>query len=197
MDAAATLNELQESETIPSVACLFISHLNGEARHYDYTCNQSFADFVANDVIAWLHERNPGVPSAGHLVGGPSLGGLQAAFTAMSHAKTFGLSLSQSGSFWWNNEWLRENLPRFCAENGRFWISVGDKETESEAIHPPTGMRQERDQISATERLIERLGDYTSEIHFHLYDGGHEIRPWKEELPGAIQWLFRKAEFHG
>ncbi|MBC2600637.1 alpha/beta hydrolase [Puniceicoccus vermicola] len=194
MDAAAKLIGLQESESIPPVACLFISHFDGEARHYDYTCNKRYANFVASDVIAWLHERNPEVTLTGHLIGGTSLSGLQAAFTAMTHSKTFALSLIQSGSFWWNKEWLKENLPNLCATEGRFWISVGDKETESEATHPPTGMRQELDQISATERFIGRLKHYNSEVCYHLYSGGHEIRPWEQEFSSAIQWLHKGVE---
>ena len=197
MDAPTKLVELQESGSIPPVACLFISHLNGEARHYDYTCNEQYADFVAGDAVAWLHERNPEVALTGHFVGGTSLSGLQAAFTAMTYSKTFELSLIQSGSFWWNKEWLKENLPELSAKDGRFWISVGDKETESKATHPPTGMRQELDQISATERFIERLKNYNSEVHYHLYNGGHEIRPWEQEFSSAMHWLHQGVEQDG
>lgn len=194
MDAPATLIDLQQKGAILPVACLFVSHVNGEARHHDYTCNDRYSNFVAKDLVSWLRERNPEVSPSGHLLGGTSLSGLQAAFTSISHPETFSFSLNQSGSFWWNREWLKENLSTIFKERGRHWISVGDKETESQACHPPTGMRQEMDQISATEGFVRALQAVGSQVHFHLYSGGHEIRPWKEEFARAIQWLHQEVE---
>lgn len=194
MGAPAKLVDLQENGSIPPAACLFVSHVNGEARHYDYTCNNRYSRFIAEDLVSWLRERNPEIPPNGHLLGGTSLSGLQAAFTSITHPETFSYSLNQSGSFWWNREWLKENLSSLFTKSGRHWISVGDKETESQAFHPPTGMRQELDQISAAHGFARALESAGSEVHYHLYSGGHEIRPWKEEFAQAVQWLHQEVD---
>lgn len=189
MDAPSMITELQDKGLIPPITCLFVSHVNGEARHHDYTCNQRYAQFVAQDLVTWVRDRNSRITDHDHFLGGTSLGGLEAAYASLCYPKIFTSTLCQSGSFWWNKEWLKNQPLNLSTSKGKFWISVGDKETESNAVHPPTGMRQEVDQISATERFVEVLKGQNLDVHYHLYQGGHEIKPWKEEFSTAIQWL--------
>jgi enterochelin esterase family protein len=188
MDAPLMVRDLERKGLIPPIACLFISHANAEARHRDYVCNASFAKFAAEDAVSWIRRRDASVPACGNLIGGTSLGGLEAAFIAVRYPKTFAFSLCQSASFWWNEEWLKSNVGAPLG-GSRFWLSVGDRETESGVAHPPSGMLQETDQISASERFAGTLGEYGVSTHFHLYAGGHEFRPWKEEFPDAMKWL--------
>lgn len=157
MEAPATVEKLQASGEIPPTACLFVSHLNGEARQHDYTCNDRYAEFVAVDLVKWLRERSGLAEASGHLLAGVSLSGLQAAFTSIKHPGLFSAVLSHSGSFWWEREWLTGNLSRFPRSDAKYWLSVGTKETAKDIHHPPTGLHQEIDQISGVRNFADAL----------------------------------------
>jgi enterochelin esterase family protein len=189
MQAPAILERLQASGDIPPMACLFVSHLNGEARHHVYTCNERYAEFVAVDLTTWLRERSGITEESGHLLAGVSLSGLQAAYTSLKHPGIFSSVLGHSGSFWWQREWLTKNLSRFPNNEGKYWLSAGTKEDAKDIHHPPTGLHQEIDQISGVEHFAEALRKRGNEVHYHLYDDGHRTEPWKAELPDALKWL--------
>lgn len=189
MDAIALLAGLTIRNEVPPIACLFVSHVNGMARHQDYTCNSRYAEFLAKDLTGWLRKRSGIASVGGHLLGGTSLSGLQAAYTSLQYPDIFRLVLCHSGSFWWNQEWLTSTLHSLPQNAAKYWISVGDQETDSGVSHPPTGMRQEVDQISAAMRFADAVSKQGNLVHYHLYQGGHDINPWKEELPEAMRWL--------
>jgi len=190
MDAPSTVIQLQRSGAVPSLLCAFVSHVDGEARHRDLTCNPRYSGFIASDVVGWLRAHNAAIPEDGHLIAGTSLGGLASAFLALTHPGVFSCCLSQSGSFWWKNEWLKNNLSQMPRAKSKFWLSVGNKEIESGVAHPPTGLRQDVTQVSACERLAAALVEQGHSVHYDVYEGGHEIKPWKDELPKALSWLF-------
>ena len=193
MDAPSCIAGLQESGAIPPTACLFISGHGEEARHHDYTCSDPFAAFIANDVLPWLRKRNGVAAAADHLVAGVSLSGLQAVHTSLSHGHAIGLTLCQSGSFWWENEWLRRHLQEYPAAAGKYWLSVGSKEKGAGMVHPPTAMRQEIDQDTGVEHFSSALAAHGACIHTHRFDGGHDCNRWKEELPAALAWLLNPS----
>lgn len=190
MNAPSIIHDLQCRGLIPRIACAFVSHVDGAARHRDLTCSSDYADFVARDVIQWMQQRYPMVSKAQHFIGGPSLGGLAAAFIALSYPQTFSRCLSQSGSFWWNNEWLTAQFHQWRHSQTKFWSSVGDQETASGVSHPPSGLRQEVTQIAACKRFAEALAARQNPVLHRLYSGGHEFGPWQDELPDALRWLF-------
>jgi enterochelin esterase-like enzyme len=33
-------------------------------------------------------------------------------------------------------------------------------------------------------------GESAFNVHYELYDGGHKVKAWKDELPKALRWLF-------
>ena len=174
------------------MSCLFVSHLDSAARHHDYTCNDRYAEFVAVNLVQWLKERSGITAESGHLLAGVSLSGLQAAYTALSHPGIFSSVLCHSGSFWWEREWLTDNLSRFPSSTAKYWLSAGTKEDAKDIHHPPTGLHQEVDQISGVEHFAEALRKRGNEVHYHLYEDGHRIEPWKAELPDALRWLAGK-----
>jgi enterochelin esterase-like enzyme len=192
MEMPSVLEELTETGVLPPMTCLFVSNENGEARHHDYTCNPRYARFVADDLFQWAKEQCDTLSNRDHLICGLSLSGLAGAHIALTYPQRFTRTLSQSGSFWWNSEWLRNHLPASAPGMGRFWISVGDKETNSGLIHAPTGMRQDIDQVTACAGFAEALKARGNPVHYSLHEGNHEITPWKAELAPALAWLFGK-----
>jgi enterochelin esterase-like enzyme len=189
MNAPAAIGALQEAGTIPPMTCLFISQVDGFARHRDLTCNSEYSVYIARDVVGWIRGRQPGLAEGGHLIAGPSLGGLAAAFTALRHPRVFARCLSQSGSFWWQEEWLTKHLPEMPQSQSRFWLSVGGKETVSGVSHRPTSLRQEVTQIAACDHFAKALAKHDHRVRYRVFEGGHEFGPWKDELPEALQWL--------
>ncbi len=75
----------------------------------------------------------------------------------------------------------------------RFWLSVGDEETDVNVSHPPTGLFQGISQITGVERARAVLEDNGGEVHCHRYRGGHTFEHWRAELSDALQWLLRTA----
>lgn len=183
------IHDLQQKGTIPATACLFVSHVDSEHRHRELTCDREFTDFVVRDIAAWMSQRFPGVPNREWLIAGPGLGGLQAAFVALTHPQLFSRCLSQSGSFWWQGEWLTHQLKELPASTSRFWVSVGNQETAFGISHPPTGLRQDVGQVSACERFAKALSETKHSVHYRVFQGRHDFEPWKAELPDALHWL--------
>ena len=190
MDAPTSLHNLQSNEDIPRLACVFISYVDGAARHSDLTCSKDYSDFVVQDVIKWMTKRHPAISQSNLFIGGVSLSGLEASFIALNYPNVFKYCLTQSGSFWWNKEWLTSQLSQFPESDTRFWSSVGDLETDEGVSHPPTPLRQEVTQIAACTRFSDGLASRNIAVHHSLYKGGHDPKPWKDELPSALLWLF-------
>lgn len=190
MNGPSIIHDLQCRGDIPRIACAFVSHVDGAARHRDLTCSSDYADFVAGELMQWMHQRHPTVSAADHFVGGASLSGLAAAFIALSYPQVFTRCLCHSGSFWWNDEWLTAQLQYMPNSQTRFWLSVGDQETATGVSHPPSGLRQEGSQIAACTRFAEALAARRNPVHHRIYSGGHDFGPWKDELPDALRWLF-------
>ena len=82
----------------------------------------------------------------------------------------FSFTLCQSGSLWWNDEWLTGFVKSCTTARNQFWVSVGDEETESGVSHPPTNLRQDVE-ISAVNRFVDTLKLNQKSAHSHLFHG--------------------------
>lgn len=194
MDTPGVIEELSDRDKISPVACLFVSNQDAEARHHDFTCSDPFSDYIANDALPWA-ARKSGVPSsAGHLIAGVSLSGLQATYLALGYPGRFSHVLSQSGSFWWENEWLVNHLREFIPSCGKFWLSVGSTEKGAGEVHGPTGLEQKVDQGIGVANMAAALKAQGHQVREHVFKGGHSPILWKEELPRALGWLLPQAE---
>ncbi len=187
LNAVEVVEGLLAAQEIPPTAFAFVSHLDNAHRHVDYICNDSFADYITCDLISELRRRCPSLAESGHAIGGLSLSGLAAAHALIRHPGTFSAALCQSGSFWWNEEWLTNQESNL---SGKTWyLSVGDGETQSGLSHQPSGMRQEVAQRDACERFAGKMESAGNQVRFEVFEGNHEMTPWAEELPEALRWL--------
>lgn len=189
MDAPTVVRDLEKRGEIPSMASVFVSHVDGAARHIDLTCNPRYTEYLVTDVLGWIRGRFPSLPMGGHFIGGTSLSGLAAAYVTLNHPEVFSRCLAHSGSFWWRREWLRSHLTDVPPSRSKFWLSVGSKEDQAGVAHPPSGLIQEVAQIPGCERFARALEEKGHQVRYRIYEGGHEIGPWKDEFPDALRWL--------
>ncbi len=185
MNALPVLTELMTSGAIPPMTCVFVSHVNAEARHADFLCNDRYTKFIAEDVVEWARARNKNIQASGNIICGLSLSGLAAAYLALKYPAVFSYALCQSASFWW----LKDKELNWPQTNAKFWLSVGDKETAKGLSHAPSGLRQEISQIEGVENAVKLLSDLGGTVKHSMHPGVHSTTPWREELTPAFKWL--------
>lgn len=182
MKVAPLLVDLIKRSELPPVTFAFIDHLNMKAREEDYTCNDQFSNFVSGRVIPWLQQQVSGLRPGHHLIGGLSLSGLASAWLTLQYPDHFRYCLSQSGSFWWKDQFVAKMAAKRPLISGRFWLSVGDQETEVD--DPP-----EVSQIAGLKNAHQVLNSLGATVHYNEYDGGHDLKYWRAELEQSLNWL--------
>ncbi|MEM7530590.1 MAG: alpha/beta hydrolase-fold protein [Chloroflexota bacterium] len=66
--------------------------------------SQQFTTFLVDEFLPWIRECYPVTDAAVHTtIGGSSMGGLAALYTALERPDVFGNVISQSGAFWFGN----------------------------------------------------------------------------------------------
>ncbi len=182
MKIAPVLDDLHKRSALPPVTFAFIDHLNMKAREQDYTCNNLFGSFIGEKVIPWLQQEISGLRPGHHLIGGLSLSGLASAWLALQCPGLFRYCLSQSGSFWWNDQHFAKMAAQRAPITTRFWLSVGDQETEVD--EPP-----EVSQIEGVKNARLVLKSLGATVYYHEYHGGHDLKYWRAEFGQAFHWL--------
>lgn len=96
------LDNLIAASKIPPTVAVLIANPSQESRNVELTPNPKFADFLAKELVPWIHAHyNVTGDPAKTVVAGSSLGGLAAAYASYKHPEVFTNVLCQSGSFWW------------------------------------------------------------------------------------------------
>mgnify|MGYP000663431171 CR=1 FL=1 len=184
MDILTLLNE----SGIQNLLSVFVSSENGECRQTDFICCESYNQFLSENVLKRI-ESDYGsltVPKIG--ICGLSLSGLAAAYMAIASEIAFAFAICQSPSAWWNNEWLTRNLNRFKPKDTAYWISVGNREVETNVYHPPLNLHQEISQLDACRNLSTRLLVPNRSCYLNEFDGGHSFDCWRIDFQSAIDY---------
>lgn len=101
------LDNLITDKEIDPIVCVLVS--SNDNRYEELTCNEKFADFITLEILPWINSNyNVDITPQNHIIGGVSLGGLTASYIGYKYSNYFGNILSQSGSFWYEKEWLTE-----------------------------------------------------------------------------------------
>jgi enterochelin esterase family protein len=96
------LDNLIAASKIPPTVAVLIANPSQESRTMELTPNPKFADFLATELIPWIHAHYNVTSDPGQtVVAGSSLGGLTAVYAGYRHPEVFTNVLCQSGSFWW------------------------------------------------------------------------------------------------
>jgi enterochelin esterase family protein len=187
--ALAILERAIAGGRLRPMSFVFIPSNDPEARHEDFVCNENYARFVAEEVLAWARNQLPSIRAEGNLVCGLSLSGLASAHAALKYPSVFPSALSQSGSFWWSDCRFARLASALPDLESRHWLSVGDEEVAEDVFHPPTRMHQRVSQIAGVQSAVDALAAKGAHVRHHVYRGGHAFEPWRDELVDALEWL--------
>lgn len=184
---SAIVQSLMRTGAISATAFVYLAAGDGTARHRDFTCNQAYTDLLIREVLEAIQRRIGSIEQ--FFLCGLSLSGLAALYASVRHPDRIAGCLAQSPSAWWNDEWLTASITAENRLSGRFWLSVGDQEQQTDIRHPPSGMHQAVSQWDSVHRLADRLREADAELRLHPFVGGHDPACWAAELSVALPWL--------
>jgi enterochelin esterase family protein len=194
MGGPETLDNLIAAGRIPPVVCAMV-HQNDRLR--ELACDEGFADAMALELAPeWLASRYRIDLAQPVTVGGMSLGGLHAAFTALRHPEVFGGVLSQSGSYWWGPgadlttindisrtdiewEWLTARFSEHERLPLRFYMDVGQLERA-----PRPG--RDIDMVDSNRRMRDALLAKGYPVTYAEFPGGHDYASWRGTLADGL-----------
>lgn len=197
------LDNLIAANEISPTTAVFVRNLpQPGARERDLAFSESFAKFVADELLPWVQKRYPVSRDASRtIVCGVSLGGTAAAYCALHHSDVIGGVLCQSGSFaltpgypvgkslnydtptnWLAGEFSkRERLPL------RFYLEVG--------LFERVALSYGADMVLEQRRLRDVLRAKGYSVIDSEYYGGHDYICHRGSLAnGLIGLLKRKVD---
>lgn len=188
-------NLLAEQRIAPLVA-VFVGNAGQAVRNRELPCHPPFAEFLAQELIPWVRQRNHVTDDATRtVIGGSSYGGLAAAYAGLRSPDLFGNVLSQSGSFSWKPAdeaeygWLtrqfasNETLPlHFYLEIGL--PEAGGHERTLDEAHPgPVAANRHLRTVLQAKRYLVSYAEFT---------GGHDYVCWRGTLAEGLLALLEK-----
>jgi enterochelin esterase family protein len=187
---ATTLDNLIAAGVIPPLVAVMVDNPN---RWRELSCNPTYADFLAQEIVPWARANYHATDRPEQtIIGGSSLGGLQAAFVGLRHPEVFGNVLSQSGAFDWKPEgekeyeWLNRQfaasprLPlRFSFEAGLlegtwWWRSL----QRDGSPQPPL--------LMVNRNLRDTLTSKGYPVHYTEFNGNHGLLNWRGTLASHL-----------
>lgn len=178
-DGGAGFDAWAQAHLAPGTVALLLGHGDITERDEDLTCNPALID----DLRTFLSDAPVPLTSdpTRRAIQGSSLGGLSALYAQCVAPDLFGVSICQSGSFWWPNarsghaaEWLTSALERSSARLRTVHLSVG---TDEWVLREP--VRRMRDVVARRAATVD----------YEEFDGGHDAPCWEAALPHVLRRL--------
>ncbi len=175
-------NMIADGVIPPTVAVM----VDQKERVKELYLNPSFADFVAGELVPWVRGRyNVTRRARESVVGGLSLGGVAAAYTAMRHPEVFGNVLSQSGAFQYGHEDPRTLIRMFTKGARlplRFYLEAGLLEVNE----TPSLLHENR-------HLRDVLEAKGYPVTYSEYNGRHDAVCWRGGLSQGLLALLSRG----
>jgi enterochelin esterase-like enzyme len=181
-------NLLADGRIRPAVA-VFIDNPTGDSRNTELPCNETFAQFIEQELLPWLRGKyRVSERPEDHFVTGASYGGLAAMWCGFRLPHLFGNVISQAASLWWGPgfkmtvprsaggyppEWLIEEYEQSPLLPVRFWMEIGLMEPSKLMIEPNRRMKA----------LLEAKG---YDVTYSEPCGGHDTALWRGTLAAAL-----------
>ncbi|GAU66003.1 putative siderophore esterase [Streptomyces sp. NBRC 110611] len=181
---ARLLDNLIADGRVPPLAAVLPESVDASTRWTELTCRPEYVAFLTDELLPWATGRLPVTADpARTVIAGQSLGGLTAAYAALTAPDRFGNVLAQSGSFWWpvgpDAEWLTGRIADGPRLPVRFWLSFGEQEWAN---------------LPAARRLRETLAAAGyDDASYREFNGGHDYLCWRTELADGLVDLLSGA----
>jgi enterochelin esterase-like enzyme len=194
---ATTLNNLIAAGLIPPLVAVMVENPD---RWRELSCSSAYADFLAQEIVPWARANYHATDRPERtIIGGASLGGLQAAFVGLKHSEVFGNVLSQSGSFAWKPdgekewEWLNRQfaasprLPlRFSLEAGLFEGTWWWRDLMAKLPNAPPANLIDPTLLAANRNLRDTLQSQGYPVHYTEFNGNHGFLNWRGTLASHL-----------
>ena len=194
---ATTLDNLIAAGLIPPLVAVMVENPD---RWRELSCSSAFADFLAQEIVPWARANFRATDRPDQtIIGGASLGGLQAAFVGLKHSEVFGNVLSQSGSFAWKPEgekeweWLNRQfaasprLPlRFSLEAGLLEGTWWWRDLMAKLPNAPSANLIDPTLLAANRNLRDTLQSKGYSVHYTEFNGNHGMLNWRGTLANNL-----------
>jgi enterochelin esterase-like enzyme len=194
---ATTLDNLIAGGFIPPLVAVMVANPN---RWRELSCNPTHADFLAQEIVPWARANYHATDRPDQtIIGGTSLGGLQAAFVGLKHSEVFGNVLSQSGDFGWmpndekEPEWLTRQfaasprLPlRFSFEAGLMEGTWWWRDLMLQQPNAPPANLIDPTRLAANRNFRDTLQSKGYSVHYTEFNGNHTLLNWRGTLASHL-----------
>jgi enterochelin esterase-like enzyme len=194
---ATTLDNLIAAGLIPPLVAVMVENPD---RWPELSCNPAYADFLAQEIVPWARANYHATDRPEQtIIGGTSLGGLQAACVGLKHAEVFGNVLSQSGAFGWKpegekeSEWLNRQfaasprLPlRFSFEAGLMEGTWWWRDLMAQQPNAPPANLIDPTLLAANRNLRDTLQSKGYSVHYTEFNGNHTLFNWRGTLASHL-----------
>jgi enterochelin esterase-like enzyme len=180
------LDNLIAASKIPPTVAVLIANPSQESRTVELTPNPKFADFLATELVPWIHAHYNVTSDPGKtVVAGSSLGGLTAVYAGYRHPEVFTNVLCQSGSFWWAPDhsgaipegvvtepgWMAKQFIAGSKLALKFYLDAGAFEFDSNGTGGGI--------LETTRNMRDVLLAKGYEVHYRQFVGGHDYLGWR------------------
>ena len=194
---ATTLDNLIAAGLIPPLVAVMVENPD---RWRELSCNSSYADFLAQEIVPWARANYHATDRPEQtIIGGTSLGGLQAAYVGLKHSEVFGNVLSQSGAFGWKPdgekepEWLNRQFaasPRlplhFSFEAGLMEGTWWWRDLMAKLPNAPPANLIDPTLLAANRHLRDTLQSKGYAVHYTEFNGNHGMLNWRGTLASHL-----------
>ncbi|MFM9874712.1 MAG: alpha/beta hydrolase-fold protein [Fimbriimonadaceae bacterium] len=192
--AQLIVDNLMDNEKIGSTVLVTIHNVSDQRRMDVLTCNAKMTAFLADELIPKLQlDYNIGKLASKTLIGGSSLGGLQAIYCGMMRPDRFGAVLSQGGSLWYFPEF--RSGPDIATEYG--WLNrqmIGASLSKTHFYLQADLFEQfsKGNPLMMTRSLRDILLARGFRVTYQDLAGGHEYLNWKASFGECLIKLLGK-----
>lgn len=177
------LDNLISDKKIDPIVCVLVS--SNDNRYEELTCNEKFADFITLEILPWINSNyNVDITPQNHIIGGVSLGGLTASYIGYKYSNCFENILSQSGSFWYEKEWLTEQYKNSEKLPLKFYLCAGLLEDYPYDDEPVM--------MEVINNMRDVLLQKGYDVTYETFNSGHDYLGWGETLASGLISLIGK-----
>jgi enterochelin esterase-like enzyme len=192
MPIPTILDNLVAAKKIRPLVAILVDNQSEESRVRDLECYPPFADFLAKELVPWARQRYRfSAEPERTIVGGVSIGGLNAAYCALRYPEVFGNVLSQSGAFGYFPGWEDQEASEYSPSGWlirqfvtarklpiRFYLEAGLFENDC----PEALLTQNR-------RMRDVLEAKGYSVVYSEFAGGHEFLSWRGSVADGLTAL--------